>query len=212
MSAILKANERKEFRNSSLKKLRSEGNIPAVIYGNKVASKSVYVNAADLIKTIRENGRNGVISLEVSGEKHNVILSQYQEDTLKKELLHADFRAVDLSSKINADVRLVLTGAAEGVKDGGVMQQPLHELSVTATPDKIPQVIEVDVSGLKVGESLTVADIMTFSNDYIINEEDSRVIASILPPKVEEEIDSGEEQEEGLPENEEGRETEAEEK
>lgn len=206
MSTVLQAKERKELRHAELKQIRNNGNIPAVIYGAKVDSKPVYVSSADLTKTIRTVGRNGVISLDVDGSKQDVILTDYQEDFIKKEIIHVDFLAVDKSSKINVNVRLVLAGEAAGVKDGGVLQQPLHEISITATPDNIPQQIEVDVTNLQIGETILIGDIPS-GGAFSINHEDSEVVASILPPKVEEEINAGEQQEEGHPDNEEGRET-----
>ncbi|WP_174734817.1 50S ribosomal protein L25/general stress protein Ctc [Mesobacillus harenae] len=211
MSAVLKASERKELRKSSLRNIREEGQIPAVVYGNNSESTPVSVDSIEFIKVIRETGRNGVIVLDLNGKKQNVVLGDYQEDPIKREVLHADFLAINMSSKMNAKVRLVLTGEAAGVKDGGVLQNPVHELSITATPDNIPSTIDLDVSNLQVGETLLVSDLKTDAS-YEINEDDDTVIASILPPRQEEEISTGEEQEPGIPENEEGRETEASEK
>ncbi|MDF2787215.1 MAG: ribosomal protein [Neobacillus sp.] len=207
MSTVLQAKERKELRNSELRKIRETGNIPAVIYGRKLESRPVVVSSADLTKTIRNVGRNGVISLDIDGSKHDVVLTDYQEDFIKKEIIHVDFLAVDKSSKINVTVRLVLTGEAAGVKDGGVLQQSVHELSITSTPTEIPQQIEVDVSNLQVGETMKVSDIL-YQGSFTINHEEDEVIASILPPRQEEEINAGEQQEGGHPDNEEGRETE----
>jgi large subunit ribosomal protein L25 len=206
MSTVLQAKERKEFRHSSLKQIRTSGNIPAIIYGSKVDSKPVYISSADLTKTIRKVGRNGVISLDVGGSTQDVVLTDYQEDCIKREIIHVDFLAVDKSSKINVDVRLVLVGDAAGVKDGGVLQQPLHQVSITSTPDNIPQQIEVDISNLQVGETVTMGDIPS-AGAFTINHEDDEVVASILPPQQEEEINAGEQQEGGHPNNEEGRET-----
>jgi large subunit ribosomal protein L25 len=208
MSAVLKANDRETAQNSSLRKLRAEGKIPAVFYGKNKESKPVYVDSTEFVKTMREVGRNGIISLDVSGSSTDVMLGDYQEDPIKKEILHADFLAVDMSSEMTANVRVALTGEAAGAKDGGVVQQPVHELHVTATPANIPQAIEVDITNLQVGENLTVADLGS-GGKYQINEDESLVLVSILPPKQEEEISTGEEQEPGIPENEEGRETEA---
>ncbi|RLQ91686.1 50S ribosomal protein L25/general stress protein Ctc [Falsibacillus albus] len=208
MTSVLNAQKRERFKKSDLRKLRSEGNFPAVVYGHKVENTPIYVESAEFIKTIREVGRNGVISLNFSGNKQNVILSEYQEDTIKNEIVHADFLAVDMSSEIDADVRVELVGEAPGVKDGGVMQQPLHEVSVTAKPNEIPESIQVDVAGLEVGDTLSIGDIKG-NYSVTINHEDDETIASILAPRQEEEISTGEEQEAGVPENEEGRETEA---
>ncbi|MBL4954207.1 50S ribosomal protein L25/general stress protein Ctc [Neobacillus sp. OS1-32] len=207
MSTVLQAQERKDMRRSALKKIRDNGNIPAVIYGARVENKPVFVSSADLTKTIRQSGRNGIISLDVDGHKVDVILSDYQADSINGQIIHIDFLAVDKKSNITVDVRLVLTGEAAGVKDGGVLQQVLHELPITTTPDQIPPQIEVDVTNLQVGETTTVGDIL-HQGDFTINLEDDTVIASILPPKQEEEINAGEQQEGGHPVHEEGRETE----
>jgi large subunit ribosomal protein L25 len=208
LTTQLHAQEREDFRQSTLSIMRHEGQVPAVVYGTNVDNKSLYINAVDFLKTIREVGRNGVISLDLDGETYDVILSDYQMDPIKKEILHADFLAVDMSKEIEVNVRVTLIGEAAGVKDGGVLQQPLHEVSITATPADIPQVIEVDVSNLQVGETMSVADIQG-STSYHINHEDDETVVSILPPRQEEEINTGEEQEPGIPENQEGRETKA---
>lgn len=208
MTTQLHAQERGDFRQSTLSIMRHEGQVPAVVYGTNVDNKALYINAVDFLKTIREVGRNGVISLDLDGETYDVILSDYQMDPIKKEILHADFLAVDMSKEIEVNVRITLVGEAAGVKDGGVLQQPLHEVSITATPADIPQVIEVDVSNLQVGETMSISDIQGRTS-YHINHEDDETIVSILPPRQEEEISTGEEQEPGIPENQEGRETKA---
>jgi large subunit ribosomal protein L25 len=204
MSTVLQAKERNQSLSKS--KMRKEGNIPAVVYGSKVDSTAIYLSEADLLKTIKDVGRNGVISLDVGGNQHNVILTDYQKDPLKQGFVHVDFLAVDMSQEISAQVGVTLTGEAAGVKDGGVMQQSLFEVSISATPANIPSSIDVDVTNLQVAETITIGDIKA-NHSFTINHEDDEVIASILPPRQEEEINSGEKQEAGTPENEEGRET-----
>jgi large subunit ribosomal protein L25 len=206
MNAVLEAQERTEFRRSALTRLRNEGNIPAIIYGVHLESKPVSVNGAELLKLIRTNGRNSIISLNVNGKTCNVILGDYQTEPLKQEIIHADFLAVDMTAEIQVSVRIQLDGEACGVKDGGVLQQTVHEVSITTLPDKIPQAIHVDISKLAVGEHLTVAD-LPIDEGITINNDPNEVIVTILPPKVEEEISTGEQQDGGIPDNLEGRET-----
>jgi large subunit ribosomal protein L25 len=206
MSEVLSASERTDFRKSNLRMLRESGSIPAIVYGVNMESRPVSINSKDFIKTIRDNGRNGVISLNVGGSPCNVILTDYQADPINKEILHADFLAVDMDSEVQVQVRVQLDGEAAGVKDGGVLQQPLHEVTVSATPDHIPQAIHVDVAHLQVGDHYTIADI-TMDQHYSINHDVDEVIVSILPPKVEREISTGEQQDGGIPDNLEGRET-----
>ena len=106
MSTVLQAKERKEGRRSDLTNLRNEGNVPAVVYGAKLGSKSIYLNEMDLLKTIKDVGRNGVIALDVDGNKQNVILTDFQKDPLKNGFVHVDFLAVDMSKELTTDVEL----------------------------------------------------------------------------------------------------------
>ena len=206
MSEILTATKRTDFRKSNLRMLRENGRIPAIVYGVNMENRPVSIDSKEFIKTIRDNGRNGVISLDVAGNQCNVILTDYQSDPINKEILHADFLAVDMSTEVQVQVRVQLDGEAAGVKDGGVLQQPLHEVTISATPDHIPPSIHVDIAGLQVGEHYTIADI-TMDHSYTINHDVDEVIVSILPPKVEREISTGEQQDGGIPDHLEGRET-----
>jgi large subunit ribosomal protein L25 len=111
-----------------------------------------------------------------------------------------------MSEELQANVRVNLVGKSSGVKDGGVLQQSLHEVTVTAKPGNIPESIDIDVTELEVGETLYVSDI-TMKNGVSINHSGDEVIASILAPRQEREINTGEQQGGGIPINEEGRET-----
>ncbi|MBS4179731.1 50S ribosomal protein L25/general stress protein Ctc [Lederbergia citrea] len=190
MSTVLSAKSRTSERRSQLSDVRNQGNIPAVVYGYRVENTPITINSAEFLKTMREVGRNGVISLDLEGKKLNVLLHEYQEDPLRKEVIHADFLVVDMSVEIEASVRVELSEDAVGVKSGGVLQTLLHELSVTAIPDEIPEVIHLDIANLDIGESLTVGEIRNqFSCK--INHEDDEPIANIQPPRTEEEDPDG---------------------
>ncbi|WP_078414560.1 50S ribosomal protein L25/general stress protein Ctc [Priestia abyssalis] len=195
MSTVLAANERKDLKHSTTTKLRNEGNFPAIVYGKTVQAKPIYINSADFTKAMREAGRNGVLTLTVQNETFSVMLHDIQTDPLKNEVRHADFQVVDMSKELDADVTVVLTGEAPGVKEGGVMQQAIHQLSIRALPQDIPSTIEADVSNLQIGDTITVGDI-SHNGKYEVNHEPTETVASILPPKQEEEIGSGEQQDE----------------
>lgn len=208
MSNLLEAKERKGSKHSDLSTLRQSGEIPAVVYGNHNGSTAISVNNAELQRTIKEIGRNGIISLNLEGTKYQVMLSDYQKDPLKNAIFHADFLIVDMSAELQAQVRINLVGTSKGVKDGGVLQQSLHEVTVTARPDDLPESIDVDVTELQVGETIYISDIQN-KQKVTIDNSGEEVVASVLPPRQEEEISTGEQQDGGIPENEEGRETKA---
>ena len=201
----LQAVKRTEFTNSAKRKIRESGEIPAIIYGKSIESKSVAVNSIELMKTLREEGKNTIINLSVDGSSYAVMLYDLQTNPMKNEIVHADFHVVDMQADIQVEVPINLTGDAQGVKDGGVLQQPLYEVTINVKPGKIPQTIEVDITNLGVNETISIKDLPE-NEDYTFVQDEEQVIASILPPKQEEEIDSGEEQEAGTPQNEEGRE------
>ncbi|USK70368.1 50S ribosomal protein L25/general stress protein Ctc [Peribacillus asahii] len=206
MSHVLVAKERTDFKQSTLRELRENGEIPAVVYGSENGSQAISVNYADLKKTLKEIGRNGIISLNCQGKEHQVMLSEYQSNPLKQEMYHADFLIVDMSEEVQVNVRVNLVGQSIGVKDGGVLQQSLHEVTVTATPGDIPESIDVDVTELEVNETLYISD-LNMKQGVTLNHSGDEVVASVLAPRQEREISTGEQQESGIPTNEEGRET-----
>lgn len=203
MTNVLKADERTGRKRSDLRELRENGGIPAIVYGYKTENMPISINSIEFMKTMREAGRNGVISLDLEGKKMNVVLHEYQEEPILKNVIHADFLAVDMSQEIDAEVYVGLSGTAAGVKEGGVTQQILHELSVTAKPNEIPEEISVDITNLEIGDVVSVGDIR---KDYqvTINHEDDEAIATILAPTVEPAGDEGEAASEGEENKEDG--------
>ncbi|MFH0348741.1 50S ribosomal protein L25/general stress protein Ctc [Bacillus vallismortis] len=191
--ATLTAKERTDFTRSSLRNIRTSGHVPGIIYGNDTGNKPVSLDSVELIKTLRDEGKNTVITLDVSGEKHSVMVTDLQTDPLKNEITHADFQVVNMSEDIEVEVPIHLTGEAIGVKNGGVLQQPLHALTVKAKPKAIPQTIEADISNLDVNEVLTIADLAA-DGDYAFNQESDEVVASILPPQQQEAAEIDEEE------------------
>ena len=187
MATTLTVSERKDLRHSSLRQLRSEGNFPAVVYGKQKDAKTIFVDEGNFLKAIKESGRNGVLSIEINGNTEKVMLTEYQQDPIKRNIIHADFIVVNMSEEMDVEVRIDLVGEAEGVKSGGILQQSLHTVTVAAKPDKIPGSIEYDVSNLKIGDSIIIADLNTDAS-YTITQDEDEVIASILPPAVETEV------------------------
>lgn len=200
MAIKLKATQREDFKTSATKKLRKQGRVPAVLYGKDKETKSIAVNNIELVKTIRDEGRNAIISLDVENDKPvDVMLHDYQMDVLKDELIHVDFYIVDMSEEMDVDVTVRLEGEAAGTKESGILQQPLFELVVRAKPNNIPDEIVVDVSELEIGDIITVADLPK-SDKYEVVEEEDTTIATVLAPAEEEELESSVEDESAEPE------------
>lgn len=196
MVVNLKADERKDLRRSTTRLIRNKGAVPAVVYGNDKQPVTVSVDSLELVKTLRDAGKNAIITLNIEGQAPvQVMLHEFQSDPLKDEMVHADFYIVNMAEEVDVTVPIHLDGEAQGVKDGGVLQQPLHELSIRSKPNDIPEEIKLDVKDMTVGDSITVSDLKG-SSAYEIMEDENTTIVSILPPQTEEVTESGEQQEE----------------
>ncbi|APC46754.1 50S ribosomal protein L25/general stress protein Ctc [Virgibacillus halodenitrificans] len=182
MAVKLKATKREDLTKSTTKQIRNEGRVPAVIYGKAKDAQSISVDSVELVKTVRDEGRNAIISLNIENDKPvDVMLHEYQIDPLRDELVHADFYIVNMSEEMDVEVPLRLEGEAQGSKDGGVLQQPLYELQVRAKPGDIPEEIVVDISELAIGDTIAIADLPKASNYEFLEDEDT-TIATVLPP------------------------------
>lgn len=187
MPVKLKAKQREDLRSSATKKIRQAGQIPAVVYGKDKDSTSVSVDSMDLIRTVREEGVNAIISLDIeNGQTVDVMLHDYQMHPIKDEVMHADFYMIDMTEEMDVEVPLRLEGEAEGAREGGILQQPLYELQVRAIPSAIPEEITVDVSKLDIGDTITIAD-LPVEDEYTFLDEEDTAIAIVLPPEAEEE-------------------------
>ena len=187
------------------RKLRAKGFIPAVCYGCGREARALMVKPEDLRKALDPaKVQNTLIDLSIDQdgktEQVQVLVKAFQMDRLKGTLLHADFQAVDPSKKVSVTVPLVLTGKAEGVKEGGVMHQVLRTLPVECPPTMIPAEISVDISALEIGDALRIKDLETPDEITIGLPESQSFVQVMISRAVEEEE---EEEEEGL-EGEEG--------
>jgi len=150
-------------------------------------SISIVVPAKEMERLIAKKGENVLfkISLQKDGgsQDYDVILKEVQKHPYKGTLVHLDFYQVSMSEKISTVVAVNLVGDSVGAAKGGLVQQKLREVNILCFPGDIPDAIEVDITKLKIGGSITVADI-TVSDKVEITEEPNTVIANIAAPRV----------------------------
>ena len=168
--------------------LRHEGKVPAIINGYQVESTPIAVSAADLEKILREHGANTVITMNVDGKKVNTLIKQTQADTFTRALTHVEFLSVNMTEETEVEAEVLLVGESVGAKSGGVVAQNLYNVVVSATPDKLPERVEVDITNLEIGDSLTVADLPKAA-DYTIVTDGEEQIVTIMEPQAEEPAD-----------------------
>ncbi|MCT6815174.1 MAG: 50S ribosomal protein L25/general stress protein Ctc [Lysinibacillus fusiformis] len=187
MSTVLSVTKRETGHRSTLTQLRKGGAIPAVIYGYKLDSTPISISAKEFKKSIQKNGQNSVFSLDLEGKKVNVVVSEVQQCSLKDEVNHVDFLAINMAEELEADVPIKLVGQSVGVSEGGILMQPNLELKVKVKPAELPDSIEVDISSLKVGESLTVAEIRNQTPVEVVSEDDYLLVTIVAPVSAEQE-------------------------
>ncbi|BDG67754.1 MULTISPECIES: 50S ribosomal protein L25/general stress protein Ctc [Enterococcus] len=192
MSVSLEVTKREVRPRSLRNKLRHEGKVPAIVNGYKVESTPIAVNAAELEKILRENGLNTVITISLEGKKVNTLIKEYQSDTFTRNLTHVEFISVDMNEETEVEAEVTLIGESAGVKAGGVLAQNLYTVVVSATPDKLPERVEIDVTSLEIGDSLTVADLPKNDEYTIVTDPEEQIVAVTEPQEISEDEEAGE--------------------
>ncbi|WP_418791329.1 50S ribosomal protein L25 [Phosphitispora sp. TUW77] len=183
------ASMRPNTKGSYRKHMRDNGKIPAVVYGKGIKEEAIELYAKDLESLIRKRGRNILIDLEVKEKpgqkKYVVMIKELQRDPIYRKIVHVDLCKVSLEDKIRTTVPVVLKGEPVGKKAGGVLQTGLRELEIECTPDKLPDIVSVDISSLETGQRMTVADLVVSDDLTILTELDKTVVLIAAPTIVE---------------------------
>lgn len=182
MTTVLQAKKRESGKRSTLSQLRKDGQLAAVLYGYQTESMPISLNYKETAKAVQNNGYTSVFKIEVEGKTVNVVLSEIQRDALKGHVKHVDFLAINMKEELEVDVPITLTGTSVGVREGGVLTQPNHTLKVKVKPSDMPDNIEIDISELAVGDTLSVGNVRDQFNDYVIVAEDDYTLATVTPP------------------------------
>ena len=146
----------------SARRLRAQGLVPAIVYGRHLETPvHIAVDPIAVKKAIATPHKfNTLLTLKLDGQPERlVLLKDYQQDPLSREMLHADFIDVHENEQIKVNVPLVLTGRPVGVTEGGILSQSRREVEVYAMPSAIPEKIEADVSQMKIAQSMHINDV-----------------------------------------------------
>jgi len=172
----------------AVEKLRGAGKIPAVVYGREFGDPlPLEIEARDLRAALLGHSQNAIITLEIEGRRPvPVMVAERQVDVLSRHIVHVDLHAINLKEAVEAKVAIAMVGSAPGVKEGGVIDFVVREISVKALPGDIPEQIEADISALNIGDTIHVRDLAAPSNVEIVENPDEIVVSLLPPPKVEE--------------------------
>jgi large subunit ribosomal protein L25 len=156
---VLSAKNRKEYGSAASRRIRRSGRIPAVLYGRTGNAIPLDLDALEFVLGTKNISESTIVKVEVDGKSYDAFVKAAQRNIIDGNLLHVDFYEVESGKVLRAKVSLHITGNPIGVREGGMLEKPLHEIEVECLPKDLPERIEVDVSVLGVNQSLHVRDI-----------------------------------------------------
>jgi large subunit ribosomal protein L25 len=188
---ILTAEIREGVGKEKAKKLRTKGLIPAIFYGPRSQTIPLVIDSKELAKVLQtEAGENVLIDLDIrkgnQSDRKVVMVKDIQIDPLQRITLHTDFFEVTMDEMVTVEVPVHLVGKPEGTKMGGILDQIRRVIQIQCFPGDIPKSIDIDVSPLKIGDSIHVQDIKV--EKVKILSDTNYTIATVVPPVVEEKV------------------------
>jgi large subunit ribosomal protein L25 len=170
------------------RRLRREGLVPGVLYGNG-EPVAICIAERELRRALTgAAGLHSILDVEIDGQgkTHASILKEYQVHPVRGGITHVDLHEVRLDRPIQASVSVQLLGGddAPGVREGGVLSQPLREVTVEALPLEMPEHIDLDVSGMEIGGTLRIADLTAPDGSTLLDDPEMVVATVTAPTKV----------------------------
>lgn len=180
----------REKTGRKVRSLRASGIVPANVFGRGIESYSIQVSSDDFLKVYKEAGETSIIELTVDKKTHPVLISNIQTDPVTDEILHVDFKQVDLSQKVSATVPVRLVGESPAEKSSlGVVVQQIDEVDVEALPMDLPEHFEIDITALEnVGDSIHIKDLKYDKSKVEIDADEEQIIVKVEEPQKEEEV------------------------
>jgi large subunit ribosomal protein L25 len=189
MDAKITVKSRELKGSANARRLRREGWIPGVIYRDGAEARPVSLPKHEFEQMLHHHASEHVmVKIQLEGKEESVLLKEVQHDPLTDGVEHVDLQEVAMDKKLHVTVPVELVGEAEGVKNqGGVLDHLLHEVEISCFPADIPEAINVDVSGMKLGDMLMVKDIKIDASRITVLMDAEIGVASVSLPKVVEE-------------------------
>ncbi len=159
------------------KKLRNAGSLPGVVYGNG-EPETVELEAKNFEKAVKSTGaKNFLVELDIKGKKSMALVQETQKNPLTNHIIHVDFKRLTEDSVVTAEVPLRPIGSAVGVQLGGVLQMPMHSITLNGKPADMPECIEPDISQLAVGQSILLEELVLPKGIIAIGQPKAHVLA-----------------------------------
>lgn len=184
MAEQLSVEVRESLGKRNSRRLRRGGQIPGIVYGHGVENICVSVPADVLHGLIHHGSR---LVMLTGGVNESAFIREVQWDTWGKRVTHVDFTRISEFEKVQVQVPVVLRGEAPGVRDGGVVEQLIHEIQIECPAGEIPEKLQVSINALKLLDAITVADLPLPKDSVALADADAIVVHCIVPVEVSEE-------------------------
>jgi len=181
---VLQAKDRQKFGSTESRKIRRAGRIPAVIYGRSGKAVSIDLDSSEFVKGTKGISESTIVKVEVDGKSYEAFVKKTQRNMVDGKILHIDFYEVESGIALRAKVSLVFNGNPVGVREGGMLETPLHEIEIECLPKDLPERIDIDISNLKANHSLYVKDIPLADGVRLLSNPD-KVVALVKFAKAE---------------------------
>lgn len=182
-AVVLQAEPRAEIGKSAVRAMRDAGRLPAVIYGKGIEARALAVSRHDLIRALHAHGPHPLVRLDLDGEEHLALVKEVQIDPVHRQALHVDFHRVEANKPVSTEVPVHFLGDPVGVKmGGGMLEVQLHAVAIEALPLQLPEAIEIDVSGLNLGDVARVGDLTAPAGVTILTDAEE-TLATVSAPR-----------------------------
>jgi large subunit ribosomal protein L25 len=189
-NATLKASLRDATGKGVARRMRREGRIPAVVYGRGEETHALSLDAHEFEMLVKHHALDTtLVELEIEGSgkqksnKVRTLVVEVQSHPYRPEVLHVDFQQIHAGEQVTVEVPISLEGTAEGVKEGGVLQHVMHVVELVCDVDQIPESFTVDVSGLEIGDSIHISDLVV-PEGVELNADPERTICTVAAPTI----------------------------
>jgi large subunit ribosomal protein L25 len=179
----LRATRRETAGSRPSRRLRREGRVPGIVYGSETDPIAIHVAVGDLYTVLHtEAGMNAIIEVEVEGESVLTVAREVYRHPVKGDIEHLDFIEVSLDTEIEAEVSIDFIGVPFGVtEEGGIVQTIQPSVTISALPNAIPSSVELDIAGMALHDTMTVADLPDVEGVTYVTEADYAVVTVSVP-------------------------------
>jgi large subunit ribosomal protein L25 len=172
---VFAAKKRADAGSAGSRRIRREGRIPAVVYGRSGKALSIDLDALEFVNNSKGISESTIVTINIEGQTRQAFVKDTQRNIIDGKILHIDFYEVEAGVSLRAKVSVHIHGNPLGVREGGLLESPLHEIEVECLPKDLPERIDVDISELRANQSIHVRDLALGDGVRVVSNPDQVV-------------------------------------